>query len=134
MVLEMQITKPCQHAVRLKMFFKSSFQEIDDQIISVTQHNHAPDSGAIDEMKYRTALKRRAANDSSGPLKLIRLEPAKHPVQVQGRLNTNIQRKLVDRVHGNSRSSVKEPQTLEDVVIPERLKKKHHRRGQLPDS
>lgn len=53
----------------------------------------------------------------------MRLESAKHPSTVQVRLNTNIQRKLVERVRNDKRAANKEPQTLDEVIVPDRLKK-----------
>lgn len=71
-------------------------------VLSENQHNHESDPVHITEVSYRNALKRRAVEDSSVPLKNFRTETTKIPNSVHQRVSMNIQRKLVRKARDDS--------------------------------
>lgn len=84
------------------------------------EHNHAPDPGKVDELTYRSSLKRDAVLSLDMPSQIIQRNVAKIPQTSSCAIpNKKASTQIVQRSRKND--TPKEPASLEQIEIPEHM-------------
>lgn len=87
-----------------------------------TQHNHAPDPGKVDELRFRNSLKSDATSSLDRPSQIIQRNEANISKSSSCALpNKKAASQIIRRAR--RKEMPKEPITLDDINIPDRLQK-----------